>query len=218
MTYALLGTGEQGNLVHLSQSSRREGMYIIGATGTGKSTLIENLILQDIEQDMGVCVFEPHRRNDDLTMRTIERMEYLRLHAHEKDGRADHKKREKMERRLKEDVIFLDIRDAQYVFGLNLFHCENPSDPFEEEDTVSRVMHVLEKVYDISRGTPQMNQYFLNITRTLLYNPQCSVLDIPRLLTNDAFRRQIVQNVPDEHVRWFWEEFFQNRKGFRRDD
>src|SRR5216683_348684 len=189
MTYALLGTGEQGNLVHLSQSSRREGMYIIGATGTGKSTLIENLILQDIEQDMGVCVFEPHRRNDDLTMRTIERMEYLRLHAHEKDGRADHKKREKMERRLKEDVIFLDIRDAQYVFGLNLFHCENPSDPFEEEDTVSRVMHVLEKVYDI-----------------------------PRLLTNDAFRRQIVQNVPDEHVRWFWEEFFQNRKGFRRDD
>src|SRR5260221_3269918 len=47
-------------LVRIPKSSRRQGTYIIGATGAGKSGLLENLILQDIRQQIGVCILDPH--------------------------------------------------------------------------------------------------------------------------------------------------------------
>ena len=180
MTYSVLGFDPDGSQVQVSQSSRREGMYIIGATGTGKSTFLENLILQDINQGLGVCLLDPH---GDLTNAVISRMTRL------------------------EDVILIDLGDREYVAGFNLFYCEQPDDAFEVENVVSLIMHILEKVYEITRNTPQMYQYFLNITKTLIYTPQYSVLDIPRLLTDDAFRMQVINNVPDEHVRWLWTEF-----------
>ncbi|HEY7348784.1 MAG TPA: hypothetical protein VH599_10755 [Ktedonobacterales bacterium] len=215
MTYSTLGNGADSKPVTINQALRREGLYIIGMSGSGKSGLLENLILQDINQDLGICVLEPHRRtgenNNDLTLRVIERMEYERQHADKQ------KKRERMQRRLAEDVIFLDIRDPTYVFGVNLFHCENPADPLQQEDTAERVLHVLAKVYDITPKTPQMYQYFLNITRTLLYNPQSSVQQIPRLLSDGAFRQHLLANVPDGHVQWFWEQFERKSK-LRRDD
>src|SRR5205085_8191886 len=51
---------ETGQLVSMSQIRRRQGLYIIGVNGTGKSTLISNLIVQDIEQGLGVCLLDPH--------------------------------------------------------------------------------------------------------------------------------------------------------------
>lgn len=194
MTYSILGTDTTTNeRIELSQSSRREGMYILGATGTGKSTLLENLILQDIKQGLGVCVLDPH---GELINSVVSRMK----------------------KRL-EDVIILDLMDEKHVFGMDLFHWENTADPFVEDLAVTRVMHILEKVYQISRGTPQMNQYFINITRTLLYNPEYTILDIPWILTNDNLRTKLVNNVPDAWVRWFWNDFFENyQRGVRRAD
>jgi len=194
VTFSVLGTDTTTNeRIELSQSSRREGMYILGATGTGKSTLLENLILQDIKQGLGVCVLDPH---GELINSVVSRMN----------------------KRL-EDVILLDLMDEKYVFGMDLFHCENTADPFVEDLAVTRVMHILEKVYQISRGTPQMNQYFINITRTLLYNPEYTILDIPWILTNDTLRTKLVNNVPDAWVRWFWNDFFENyQRGVRRAD
>src|SRR5712691_2007117 len=108
MTFSVLGNDTQtGSRVELPQASRREGLYIIGATGTGKSTLIENLILQDIKQGLGICLLDPH---GDLTDAVLALMD----------------------RRL-EDVILLDLMDRKHVFGLHLFQCEDLSDPFEED-------------------------------------------------------------------------------------
>jgi Helicase HerA, central domain len=194
MTFSVLGTDTQtGQRVELPQSSRREGLYIIGATGTGKSTLLENLILQDIDQQIGVCVLDPH---GDLVNAVISRMK----------------------KRL-DDVVLIDLGSEAYVTGLHLFHCEHPDDAFEAENVVQAVMHILEKVYHISRDTPLMNQYFINITRTLIYNPQATVLDIPRLLTDAAFRGSLLANVPDDDVQWFWTELYeQHRRGKRLDE
>src|SRR2546421_13054474 len=102
MTTSKLGTDIQtGQIVELPQSSRRQGLYIIGANGTGKTGLIENLILQDINQGLGVCVLDPH---GDLTNTVL--------------SRTPDKQKEK--------VIFLDIADEDYPFGLNIFACNNP--------------------------------------------------------------------------------------------
>jgi ABC-type branched-subunit amino acid transport system ATPase component len=72
VTFSKLGTDIQtGAYVELPQASRRQGLYIIGANGTGKTGLIENLILQDIEQGLGVGLLDPH---GDLTNAILEKM------------------------------------------------------------------------------------------------------------------------------------------------
>src|SRR5205807_6744371 len=105
------------------------------------------------------------------------------------------------------------------VAPFNLFHSENPHSFKEVEKIVSAFMHVLESFYDISHKNPQMNQYFTNIAQTLIYNSAYTLLDIPRLLDDEVFRKQLVANIPDEHVRWFWERFYEKcRVGVGRGD
>jgi Helicase HerA, central domain len=190
---SVLGKDGDGKSITIDKAERREGLYIIGSSGTGKSTLLTSLIQQDIQDNIGVCVADPH---GDLIQRTIELMPPEKY----------------------KDVILLDIANPLYVFGLNIFHCENPQDLFAVENVISGVMHILDKVYNISNLTPQMNQYFLNITQTLLYNAPLSILDVPRLFSNKKFRLKLASNVPNTQVRWLWTEFFENRAKFRRDD
>src|SRR2546429_8745192 len=122
MTFSVLGTDTQTNQrVELPQASRRQGLYIIGANGTGKTGLIENLILQDIDQGLGVGLLDPH---GDLVNAILA----------------------KMTKRV-EDVILLDITDEEYPFGLNLFECPNPQSPTAVQKIVDLVMHIFEKLY-----------------------------------------------------------------------
>src|SRR5579859_3674204 len=98
MSFSTVGIDAFGNTVTIDQRDRREGLYILGSTGTGKSTLLHNLILQDIDQGMGVCLLDPHA---DLTRRVIECMTPKRY----------------------QDVILLDVSNGEYPFGLNLYEC-----------------------------------------------------------------------------------------------
>ncbi len=182
MTRSKLGTDIQtGQIVELPQASRRQGLYIIGATGAGKSGLIENLILQDIDQGLGVGLLDPH---GDLTNAILA----------------------KMTKRL-DDVILLDITDEDYPFGLNIFECPNPQSPKEVQKVVDLVMHIFEKLYDVSRSTPRIAQYLRNCTYTLVANPGYTMADIPLLLTDEDCRRLLVRNVTDPKVRLFWKTY-----------
>src|SRR5437763_9876435 len=100
MTFSKLGTDtDTGQIVELPKTSRPQGLYIIGIQGTGKSGLIENLIMQDIRQQIGVCVLDPH---GELIEHVIARL----------PGKTEEDK-----------VIFLDLANYAYPFGLNLFAC-----------------------------------------------------------------------------------------------
>ena len=102
MTFSILGNDTQTQqAVSLPKTARLQGLYIIGIQGTGKSGLIENLILQDINQGLGVGVLDPH---GDLTNAILA----------------------KMTKRL-DDVILLDIAEYNFPFGLNLFTCSDPT-------------------------------------------------------------------------------------------
>src|SRR5437763_15325351 len=121
MTFSVLGIDTQTNQrVELPQASRRQGLYIIGANGTGKTGLIENLVMQDINQGLGVGVLDPH---GDLTNAILA----------------------KMTKRV-EDVILLDIAEFHYPFGLNLFACPNPTDLQVVTEAQSKVMHIFKKL------------------------------------------------------------------------
>src|SRR5437588_340454 len=122
MTFSVLGIDTQTNQrVELPKTSRPQGLYIIGIQGTGKSGLIENLIIQDIKQQIGVCVLDPH---GELIEHVIARL----------PGKAEEEK-----------VILLDLANYTHPFGLNLFECPDPTDDGEIVKTLYQVLHVFEK-------------------------------------------------------------------------
>src|SRR5205823_5062844 len=148
MTSSLLGIDTQtSQRIEIPQASRRQGTYIIGANGTGKTGLIENLIIQDIKQSLGVGLLDPH---GDLTQAVLARIPDRR----------------------EQDVIYLDITDEDYPFGLNLFTCDDPTSAKAVQVVVDKVMHVFDKLFELSAATtPRLRQYLRNCTQTLIVNP-----------------------------------------------
>src|SRR2546421_5117735 len=100
MAETILGTDGTKD-ISISLSDRRQGVYIIGSNGTGKSVLIENVVSQDIKFGIGVCVLDPH---GDLTNAIISRIPEERV----------------------KDTILLNPLD-QKAFGLNVYSCADPT-------------------------------------------------------------------------------------------
>jgi hypothetical protein len=171
-------------LVYLPKSSRLAGLYIIGIQGTGKTGLIENLIIQDIKQQIGVCILDPH---GELIDNIIAR---LPVEAEDK-------------------VILLDIMDEDYPFGLNLFTCSNPKSAKAVQKVVDKVKHIFEKLLGVSTDTPLILEYLLNCTYTLIANPGYTMADIPLLLADKNCRQHLIANVTDSDVLLFWQHYEQ---------
>src|SRR6266487_1706767 len=180
--YSRLGRDMQtGDYVDVAQAARLRGLYIIGLQGYGKSGLNENLIIQDIKQNIGVCVLDPH---GELIKNIIARL-------------PDKEKEEK--------VILLDLKRKDAYIGLNLFDCADPTDDDEITKTLDLVKHVFEKAFEITQATPLMYNLLYKIAYVLIANPGCTMVDMPLFLTNEAFRKKLVHNVTDYDVRTFWE-------------
>ena len=201
MTYSVFGIEtETGVQVVVSQSARRQGLYIIGATGTGKTGLIENLIIQDIKQGLGVGLLDPH---GDLTNAVLSRLPDTRV----VDG---------VKRITEEDVILLDIKNTQYPFGLNLFSCPDPSDLVALTIASAHVMHIFRKLWGKGGILVEdawgvlLEKILENATLTLLENPGYTMAEIPLLLDveNPNFRKKLIQNLMSDAVRDFWEHDF----------
>jgi hypothetical protein len=175
---------QTGDYVDVTQAARRQGLYIIGIQGTGKTGLIENLMIQDIKQGMGVGLLDPH---GDLTQAVLSRL-------------PDHRE---------QDVIYLDIADYHYPFGLNLFACSDITNPLEVQKTVDRVMHVFEKVVSVSQDTPLILEYLRYCTYVLIANQGYTMADIRLLLKQRTCRQALLRNVALSEVRDFWDDYDQ---------
>jgi hypothetical protein len=190
-----LGRDRQtGKYVDVPQASRRQGLYIIGATGTGKSGLIENLIIQDIKQGLGVGLLDPH---GDLTNNVLARLPADRV----VDG---------VRRATEEDVILLDISNTNFPFGLNLFSCPDPSDLEALTIASNHVRDIFWKLWGTTGIIPSwgvlLEKVLENATLTLLENPGYTMAEIPLLLYNDTFRKHLVNNLSNDQVQDFWEQ------------
>jgi type IV secretory system conjugative DNA transfer VirD4/TraG family protein len=178
--------------VVIHQKDRTQGLYVIGTTGTGKSTLLAQLILTDINQGLGVCLIEPH---GDLTNIVLAGIPDQRL----------------------KDVVYLDMTDSEYPFGLNLFQCPKPRTSEAMAKTASFVHHVFERLWGVGTDTPRLMQVLRAVTRTLMENPGTTFAEIPLLFGSDAARAKMVGNVTNSSIVSFWEDF--NLKSPRgRDD
>jgi DNA helicase HerA-like ATPase len=166
--------------VELGTDERRQGVYIIGKTGSGKTTLVERLVVQDMEAGLGLCVLDPH---GDLVDAILTQVPANR----------------------ESQVILLDLADSSFPFGLNVFGCDDLSDRNLVGRVATQAVEIFEKLWgDISWG-PQLAQVLRNCAYTMVENQGCTMAEIRRLLLDDHFRAKLTAGLTNPQVREFWE-------------
>lgn len=154
---------------------RRRHMYIIGKTGMGKSTLLENMIFSDIQEGKGVAVVDPH---GDLAERVLTFVPPNRTN----------------------DVILFDPADRDFPVSFNML--ENV-DPSFNSVVASGLVGIFKKIYADSWG-PRLEHILRNTILSLLAYPDTTMLGITRILQDHVFRGRVVRKIEDPIVRSFW--------------
>ncbi len=154
---------------------RRRHIYIIGKTGVGKSTLLENMIIEDINQGRGVAFIDPHGESAEKIL------DYVPEH------RVD-------------DVIYLDPSDTKFPIAFNPLE---QVDPEFRHLVASGMMGVLQKIW-ADAWSARMAYIMNNTLLALLEYPGTTLLGIMRMLNDPEYRKQVVSNLKDPVVRSFW--------------
>lgn len=166
---------DKEKLFGIKRKDRRQHMYVVGKTGTGKSVFIHNMILQDIMRGEGVCVVDPH---GELVETILEKIP---------------KKREK-------DIVYFNPADTDYHVGFNVL--ELP-DPKYKHLAASGLMGIFTKMW-ANVWSARMEYILNNAILALLDTPGTTLLGIPRLLVDKEYRQKIIANLKDPVVKAFW--------------
>jgi len=174
----LIGVTDYRNLhfpYGIKDVDRRRHMYILGKTGTGKSTLLKNMIMGDIYAGKGVGVIDPH---GDLIDQILDLIPESRL----------------------ADVVLLDPSDVEFPIGLNILKLKEG----EEKDIVADgIVEIFKKFFD-SWG-PRLQYILTNAIVTLLQVQNVSLLAINRLLEDRNYRKFVLKQIKDPILLKFWE-------------
>ncbi len=167
----------RGSLVPfgIKRDDRRRHMYILGKTGMGKSTFLQNMCIQDIYNGEGVCFIDPHG----------EAAEYImdRVPSYRQN-----------------DVIYFDPSDTSFPIGFNMLEQQSGEERFL---VASGMMAVFTKLW-AGMWSTRMEYILNNCILALLESPGNTLLGIPRMLTDKAFRNKIVAKISDPIVKNFW--------------
>lgn len=159
---------------------RSRHCYVAGASGTGKSTLLLNMIMQDINAGRGVGVLDPH---GDLINAVLPRIPEQRVN----------------------DVVLFDPTDEDHPFALNIL---SAADNREQERIVSETIMSLERYFPASWG-PRLERILTFACHTLLsVDGNATLADVERLLTEDEYRLEIVDRCTVPRYRRFWADEF----------
>ncbi|MFA6609015.1 MAG: type IV secretion system DNA-binding domain-containing protein [Candidatus Paceibacterota bacterium] len=160
----------------IKERDRTRHTYIIGKTGMGKSTLLENLAIQDINNGEGVCVIDPH---GSLAEKLLDHIPESRI----------------------KDVIYFAPFDTDSPIGLNVLEKVEK----EKRHLVANgIMAAFKKIW-VDAWSARMEYILTNIILALLENDNQSLLGVNRMLTDKDYRKFMVSNVTDPTVKEFWE-------------
>lgn len=165
----------------VKRSDRRYHMFLLGKTGMGKSTLIENLVLSDIYKSESVIVLDPH---GDLVEKLLK---------HIPEHRA-------------KDVIYFNPADISKPLGFNILEKLPSSQSYL---LASGIISVFKKLWSDSWG-PRLEHILRNSILTLLEFQAVTLLDLPKLLTDKEFRTAIISVLPNEELKQFWLKEFES--------
>jgi hypothetical protein len=162
--------------------------HVVGVSGSGKTTALLNLMLQDLRAGRSFALVEPH---GDLTRAVIASMPENTVPG----------------------VVLLNLMECgEYPFSLNIFQCPEPRTIMEVAKTASQVFHIFAKAWGIGPQTPALGMVLRHVTRTLI-SARATFAEIPLLLQDEAVRAAMVKHVTNPHTRAFWEAY--NRKSSR---
>ena len=181
----LVGVNNYRNILtkaYLTQEDRLRHLYVVGQTGTGKTTLLKNMIAQDIARGDGVCMIDPH--GTDI-------VDVLAAVPPERYG----------------DVIYFDPGYTERVMALNMLEYD-PRFPEQKTFVVDELLSIFRKLFGAvpeSMG-PAFEQYFRNSTLLVMEHPESgnTLLDVGRVLSDGAFRRMKLSYNKNPLLAQFW--------------
>jgi hypothetical protein len=161
-------------------------MYVIGKTGMGKSTLLENMAIQDIQNGEGLAYLDPHGSTAEKLLEFVP------------------------EHRIK-DVIYFAPFDMEYPVALNVLEDTAPGDESSQsirsQFIVSGLMSTFKKIWK-DQWSARM-EYILNYTLlALLEIPEATLLDVNRMLSDKVYRKDIIARLKEPTVKAYWEKEF----------
>lgn len=167
--------------IRLALADRQRHMYVVGQTGTGKSTFLEDLAYQDMLNGDGFAFVDPHGDTAERLLAMVPK------------ERA-------------EDVIYFSPADMDYPLGLNLFEFQTPD---QKDFLIQEVINMLYKLYDPQHQGimgPRYEHLFRNAALTVMADPSGGTfIDIPKLFRDPQYVKEKLQYVTDQNVVEFWQ-------------
>lgn len=177
--FATTHTRGKREMFGIRAADRGKHMYIIGKTGMGKSTMMENMAIQDIQNGEGLMFIDPHGS-------TAEKL--LDFIPHE---------------RIK-DVLYFAPFDVDHPVGFNVMEDVGYD---KRHLVVSGLMGAFKRIW-VDAWSARMEYILQNTLLALLEYPDSTLLDVNRMLSNKAFRADVIEKITDPVVRTFWSEEF----------
>lgn len=170
--------------VHMLRDDRTRHFYIIGKSGAGKSVFLTFMARQDVWNGDGVCVIDPHGDliEDVLTYVPKERAK---------------------------DVVLFDPADQTRPVGLNILEA---TDPAQMDMASSQATEIFIKLFGDEIFGPRIQHYFRNACLTLMESPEdgATLIDVPRIFTDEAFLKSKIKKIKNPVVKSFWEHEYAN--------
>ncbi len=165
----------------IKAKDRTRHVYVIGKTGMGKSTLLENMAVQDIQGGDGMCFIDPHGKSADLLLEYVPK-ERIR------------------------DVIYIAPFDTDHPISFNVLESVDPS---KRHLVVGGLMSTFKKIW-VDAWSARMEYILTNTLLALLEAPNTTLLGVNRMLSDKAYRNEIVSHITDPSVKSFWVKEFAN--------
>lgn len=169
--------------IGLTADERRRHVYILGATGTGKSTMLLSMIEQDTKHNKGLSVIDPH---GDLTEQILSIIPHERI----------------------KDVVYFNPDDVSYPIGINLLELTpglNWEEAIREKEFIAEsIISVFHKIYSDKYSGPRMEYILRNTIHTAFTIPDATLFTVYKLLINTSYRKGIVRGLIDENLKDFW--------------
>jgi len=163
----------------IKAKDRTRHMYVIGKTGMGKSTLLENLAIQDIQNGEGLAFIDPHGKSAELLL--------------------DYVPKERIK-----DVLYFAPFDMDYPISFNVMEDVGPD---KRHLVVSGLMSAFKKIW-VDAWSARMEYILSNTLLALLEYPGSTLLGINRMLSDKSYRKKVVDNIKDPAVKSFWVDEF----------
>src|SRR3989338_6560670 len=160
----------------IKRRDRTRHMYVIGKTGVGKTTLLENMAIQDILNGEGVCIVDPH---GDFAEKMLKFVPQERV----------------------DDVLYFAPHDTDWPIAFNMMENVNPA---QKHLVANGLLGVFKKIWGPEVWSARMEYILNNTILALLEYPNSTLLGINRMLSDKHYRDEVVSKITDPALKSFW--------------